>query len=372
MQLIINTAVINSIYLFTFAYCKGKLRVINLKRQVSIMANTMQAIVTTTNAKQPLTLSEVPMPTLAANDILVRLNAASVNPVDQKQRQGAVANATPKILGFDGAGEVTAVGVDVTKFKIGDKVFYAGELGRTGSNAQFQAVREELAAFVPESISLTKAAAVPLTFLTAYEILIDKFHLTPVANSASGKTILIINGAGGVGSAMIQLAKWLGLTVIASSSRPETIKWVQDLGADYTVNHYADYPAEIKDLGFDTVPYVAVLNSIDTHLARAAQIVSPFGHIGMIVEPSAELPIGGLLKSKAVSLDWEFMFAKAANNFDVASQGTALALAAKLIDTGHYQSPLTVTNYGMTVETIFASQEIVGAGKVMGKLVIEY
>ncbi|MCS9988230.1 zinc-binding alcohol dehydrogenase family protein [Weissella cibaria] len=335
------------------------------------MSEFMQAVVTTSNEAQPLEVMTIPAPVVSDEDVLVRVKAVAVNPVDGKQRQAAVANKSSHVLGFDATGEVVAVGSKVTDFKLGDTVFYAGQLGRLGANAELQAVNAALVAKAPTTLSHAEAAALPLTFLTAYELLVDKFGLTVAENSAKGQTILIINGAGGVGSIMIQLAKWMGMTVVATASRQETSDWVTKLGADHVVNHRRDYVADMHSLGFDLVPYIAILHAPEAHFEQAAALVGPFGHIGAIVESVEPLPVG-LIKNKAASLDWEFMFAKANYGVNMATQGRALALAATLADQGVLRTTLTETMTGMTAETILAAQEKVAAGKVNGKLAIEF
>ena len=335
------------------------------------MTEFMDAVVTTANENEPLAVMNIPVPELDEKDVLVKVAAVAVNPVDAKQRGAAVASNATRVLGFDAVGEVVAVGEKATKFKTGDRIFYAGQLGRVGSNATFQAVNEDLAALAPEKMSDAEAAALPLTFLTAYELLADKFGLDVAENAASGKALLIINGAGGVGSIMIQLAKWMGMTVIASASREETVAWVKSLGADHVVNHRDDYVAEMHMLGFDTVPYIAILHAPEPHFEQAAELIGAFGHIGAIVESVDPMPVG-LIKNKTASLDWEFMFAKANYKVDMASQGDALALAARLADKGSLRSTLTETLTSMTAENVLAAQEKVSAGAVNGKLAIVF
>lgn len=332
----------------------------------------MNAVITTNNPEQPLTETTVPTTQLGANDILVKVAAISINPVDQKQRMIATQNNATKILGFDGVGEVVEIGAAVTKFKVHDRVYYAGELSRNGSYAEYQVVREDLAAIAPSNLNDAEAAAIPLTFLTAYELLFDQFGFKPEAQSQRGQAILIINGAGGVGSAMIQLSQWLGMDVIATASRPETTAWVTKLGANHVVNHRHDYVSELKQLGYANVPYVAILSATNEHFANVAELVAPFGHVGMIVEPTAPLSIGDPLKAKSVSLHWEFMFAKTLNNHNVASQGAALAFATELIENNRFTTTLTETIEGFSAENIYAAQEKVGSGKVIGKLAIKY
>jgi len=329
-----------------------------------------QALVTTSDAHNPFALQTMTVPTLASQDLLIQVKATALNPVDIKQRQVAVKNQQSRVLGFDAMGEVVAKGAAVTDFAIGDAVFYAGQLNRLGSNATYQVVDARLVAQAPDNWSPTELASIPLTFLTAYELLADKFGLTMTANSASGQTLLVVNGAGGVGSIMIQLAKWLGMTVIATASRRTTVNWVREMGADIVVNHREDYVTALADMAITSVPYIAVLHQLEPHFERVATLVAPFGHIGAIVESIAPLPVN-LLKNKSASLDWEFMFAKANYQFEVASQGKALQLAAKLIADNFLKVTLTHAYQGLTTANLLAAQELVMAGETYGKIALE-
>ncbi|WP_258088774.1 zinc-binding alcohol dehydrogenase family protein [Weissella fangxianensis] len=335
------------------------------------MTKLMKAVVTTLDEDNPLLEKEIPLPNVDSHDVLVKIAASGMNPVDVKQLELAMAAKEERVLGFDGVGEVVSTGTDVKKYQVGDRVFFAGELGRTGSNAEYEAVNEKLVAKTPDDLSDVEAAALPLTFLTAYEMLADKFGISMAPGAASGKTLLIINGAGGVGSIMIQLAKWLGMTVIATASRDETIEWVKQLGADFVVNHREDYASEVKRLGFPEIPYIAVLHSLDQHFEAAAKLVGSYGHIGAIVQSTQPLPVG-LIKNNAASLDWEFMFAKTNAGQNIASQGDALALLSELVDAGDVQSTITQTIDGFSAATVLAAQQKVSAGDMLGKLVIKY
>lgn len=335
------------------------------------MGNLMKAVVTTTDKQTPLIDKEIARPEITGHDVLVKIAASSMNPVDVKQLEVAQATQQERVLGFDAVGEIVAIGTDVTDYQIGDRVFFAGELGRTGSNAEFEAVNEALIAKAPTTLSDIEVAALPLTFLTAYEMLADKFGIQMVANGAKGKTLLIINGAGGAGSIMIQLAKWLGMTVIATASRDETIAWVKDMGADEVVNHRENYVEAVKSLGYNKVPYIAVLHSLDQHFESAAALIGTFGHIGAIVQSMEPLPVG-LIKNQAASLDWEFMFAKTNAGQNIASQGTALELLTGLVNDGFVKSTVTQTVDGLSAQTIADAQKEVSQGSMLGKLVIKY
>lgn len=335
------------------------------------MTKLMKAVVTTLDEDNPLLEKEIPLPNVDSHDVLVKITASGMNPVDVKQLELAVAAKEERVLGFDGVGEVVSIGTDVKKYQVGDRVFFSGELGRKGSNAEYEAVNEDLVAKAPDNLSDVEAAALPLTFLTAYEMLADKFGISMAAGAAPGKTLLIINGAGGVGSIMIQLAKWLGMTVIATASRDETIEWVKQLGADFVVNHREDYVSEVKQLGFSEIPYIAVLHSLDQHFEAVAKLVGSYGHIGAIVQSTQPLPVG-LIKNKAASLDWEFMFAKTNAGQNIASQGEALALLTELVSAGDVQSTITQTVDGFSAAAVLEAQQKVSVGDMLGKLVIKY
>lgn len=331
----------------------------------------MQALVTTDNQAAPLALMDIPRPVPNAEDILVRVLASGINPVDAKQREQANKLGASRVLGFDGFGEVVAVGERVANFKIGDQVFYAGQLNRTGSNAEYEVVDARIAALAPKNVSPAAAAAMPLTFLTAYELLHDHFKLEMQMQAAKGKRLLIINGAGGVGLVMIQLAKWLGMEVIASASRPETVQLVNDFGADQVINHRDDYVAVVKSLNLAPVDYIAILHQPEQHIEAAAELIAPFGHIGAIVEPKAPLEVRKL-KNKSASLDWEFMFTKTNTGYAVASQGQALALLSELMESGQIVSTLTETMSGLSVEVVEKAQNQVATGTGLGKVVVTF
>jgi zinc-binding alcohol dehydrogenase family protein len=281
-----------------------------------------------------------------------------------------VAAGKTRVLGYDGVGEVVAVGEAVTEFAAGDRVYYAGHLSRSGSNAEFEAIDARLVAKAPQ-IRDVEAAALPLTFMTAFELLHDKFGIDMIADGAAGKALLVINGAGGVGSIMIQLAKWLGMTVIATASRAESIGWVKEMGADVVVSHRDDYVTALREQGFQDIPNIAILHATEGHIVQAAELVGPFGHVGAVVEPASPLDVA-VMKNKSASLDWEFMFAKYNYQVDVASQGAALALLTTLVDEGHVRTTLTDEFHGLTAENILAAQKKVATGSTIGKIGVEF
>lgn len=286
------------------------------------------------------------MPTPDPRDLIVEVKGVSVNPVDFKVR----ANRPPEgtvILGWDAAGVVKEVGSDVTMFKPGDEVMYAGEFTRPGTNAEFQAVDERIVGRKPSSIGFAEAAALPLTAITAWEMLFDSFGIKE--GDGAGEALLVIGGAGGVGSIMIQLAKKLtGLTVVASASRDDTVDWVKKMGADHVVNHRNPLNEEMASLGI-APKYVAALTGTDGHWDAIIEMMKPRGHIGMIDDP-AEINWKGL-KMKALSFSWEFMFARTLHKADdVEAQGVLLNRVADLVDSGDVVTTAN-KNYGALSET---------------------
>ncbi|HEX6158097.1 MAG TPA: zinc-binding alcohol dehydrogenase family protein, partial [Burkholderiales bacterium] len=240
---------------------------------------------------------ELPKPAPAGRDLLVKVEAISVNPVDYKQRKQATAS---KILGWDAAGTVEAVGPQVTLFKPGDAVYYAGDVTRPGANSEFHLVDERIVGRKPKKLDFAQAAAMPLTSITAWEAFYDRMKV------ASGKSMLIIGGAGGVGSIGIQLAKSSGLQVIATASRPETVAWVKELGADQVVNHRENLASQIKK----PVDYIANFSGeLDAYWQAMAELIAPQGAMVAIVGNVKPLPMD-VVRSKSVTMCWELMFTR--------------------------------------------------------------
>src|SRR4051812_11754683 len=244
---------------------------------------------------------ETAKPEPKGRDIRVAVKAVSVNPVDTKVRKRAAPPAgETKILGYDAAGVVDAVGPDVTMFKPGDEVAYAGSILRQGTNAEFHLVDERIVGRKPASLSFAEAAALPLTAITAWELLFDRFGVAP-GKSLDPRTLLIMGGAGGVGSILIQLARRLtGLTVIATASRPETIKWCQELGAHAVIDHSQPLKPQIEKLNLPPVALVASLTATDQHYKNLADLIAPQGKFGLIDDPT-DFNISAF-KGKAVSV----------------------------------------------------------------------
>lgn len=286
---------------------------------------------------QALVDINVPKPSPTGKDILVRVEAISVNPVDTKIRlNSAPENGEYKILGWDAAGVIEAVGDEVSSLQVGDKVWYAGAIDRTGCNAEYHLVDERIVSTMPTSLSFTQAAALPLTAITAWELLFDRLGL----NANSTGELLIIGAAGGVGSMMIQLAKQLTkLTVIATASRPETQAWVRTLGADHVLDHRQPLVDELHTLGLSQVPYITSLTHTDHHLDAILEMIAPQGKFGLIDDPTTLniMP----LKRKSVSVHWELMFTRSLfQTHDMAAQQQLLTKVAAMVDKGTIQSTL--------------------------------
>lgn len=324
----------------------------------------------------PLTEAEalldvtLPIPVPQGRDLLVEVKAVAVNPVDTKVRAPKdKVEASPRVLGWDASGVVAAVGPGVTLFRPGDAVYYAGDITRPGSNQQFQLVDERIVGAKPQSLSFAEAAALPLTTITAYEALFDRLRIDRDGGSA-GQSILMIGGAGGVGSIAIQLAKRAGLGVIASASRPETVAWVRQLGADATVDHRGDMVAQVRALGHHHVDHVAIFNDM-RHWETAVELIRPQGGIVSIDDTHLPMPMAGM-KSKAASLHWEFMFARAMHQTpDMIEQHRLLTWVAAQIDAGQIRSTLTEVLHPINAENLRRAHAALEAGTAKGKIVLE-
>jgi len=313
---------------------------------------------------------EQPLPT--GRDLLVAIKAIAVNPVDVKVRAPKdTVEKSPRVLGWDAAGVVQAVGSEVSAFKVGDRVFYAGDITRPGSNSEFQLVDERLVGHMPQTLSFEQAAALPLTAITAWEALFDRLRV-PARSAAAAKSLLIIGGAGGVGSIAIQLAvKIAGLKVIATASRPESEQWVRALGAQHVINHFGDLPAQLKQQGFDSVDYVLILNDTDRHFPAAAAAVAPQGMICTIVENAAALDVS-LLKAKSAGFIWEFMFTRSMfQTADMQQQGDLLDQVARLIDQKTIVTTLNQVLSPINAANLRQAHATLETGRVIGKIVLK-
>jgi len=292
---------------------------------------------------EALELLELPIPTLAGpHDILVKLHAAAINPVDAKiryQKGSTEALANPRILGYDGSGVVVKLGTEAKLFKEGDEVYFSGLVSRNGSNAQFIAVDERIVGRKPKNLSWEQAAAEPLTLITAWESLFEGMHL-PLGHSVTNKSILIINGAGGVGTSAIQLAKLVnGLKVIATASRPETIDICKGYGADHVIDHRKPLKDGLQSIGLAKVDYILNCFEADEHWEQIKTILNPFGTIVcMTTRKPIDVAWGQPLRANIV---WEFMFARPMHNVEPEKQHALLNKAAELFEGGKLKSRLT-------------------------------
>lgn len=316
---------------------------------------------------------ETEKPTPAGYDLLVKVSANSVNPVDFKIRESAAKDTvldTPKIIGWDAVGTVEAVGDQASRFKVGDEVYYAGDITRSGSNAEYQLIDERIVGFKPKNLSIAEAAAIPLTGLTAYESLFDRIKINPEMDK--GKTILILAGAGGVGSIAIQLAKKVArLTVIATASRPDSVQWCKDMGADFVVNHH-NLKEELDKIGHSQVNYILDFVDLEGYWETIAEIIKPQGHIVSITASSKPLNLD-ILKNKSVSFSWELMYTRSMHQTeDMDRQHEILNELAHLLDGGTIKTTLTTTLKGFTVENLKKAHEMQESGKTIGKTVIQF
>lgn len=319
-------------------------------------------------ADQALVEKEVSKPAPGPRDLLVQVRAVSVNPADVKVRELMAPEGPYRILGFDAAGVVEAVGVDVSSFKVGDEVFYAGEFTRPGSNAEFQLVDERIAGRKPASLGFADAAALPLTSITAWEILFDAFRLKE--GEGKGEALLVIGGAGGVGSILIQLAKKLtNLTVIATASRPDTKAWVEKMGADHVINHRNPLNEEMAALEIQP-RYVAALTQTDQHWGAIVELIKPRGQIAMIDDPQ-NLDIAAI-KLKALTLTWEFMFARSMfQTEDMHVQHDLLNRVSELVDEGTLVSTSNFHAGVLSVENLVKAHQKQESGSTIGKIVLD-
>lgn len=319
---------------------------------------------------------EMEQPTLRDRDLLIEVKAVSVNPVDTKVRRSANPDEGQKykVLGYDCAGIVRQVGKMVSLFKRGDEVYYAGSIARPGTNAEYHAVDERIVGTKPRTLSFADAAAMPLTAITAWELLFDRFHVESNKSSQlkdRRSTLLIIGGAGGVGSMMIQLANRLtSLTVVATASRPETVAWCQRLGAHRVVDHTHSIADELRNIGIHTVEYIASLTATDKHYPGIVDLLAPQGKFGVIDDP----PVldAKPLKRKSASLHWEYMFARPVyETADILRQHDLLTEVARLTDLGSLRTTATQNLGTINAENLKKAHEIVESGKSIGKIVLE-
>lgn len=313
----------------------------------------------------------IDMPTASGNDILVKADGISINPVDTFVRRGGRNNklVKPKIIGWDAVGTVTAKGDDVSLFNVGDRVWYAGDFTRSGSNAQYQLVDERIASIAPDNLDDSQAAAIPLVGLTAYESLFEKLSIDWSANNTK-KTILIINGSGGVGSIAIQLAKLAGLTVIATASKPKSVAWIKKLGASCVVDHHKDLITQIRNSGNKYVDYILNLNNLDAHWNEIAELIKPDGQVVATTENHRLIDLQKLTK-KRVTFSWEWMYSKSYyQTEDMISQHKILTHLAKLYEEGKLQSITTETYQPINANNMKKAHADIESGHMIGKVTV--
>ncbi|RAX37879.1 zinc-binding alcohol dehydrogenase family protein [Rhizobium tropici] len=314
---------------------------------------------------------ELPRPVPAGHDILVEVEAISVNPVDTKVRKNANPEAGQwKVLGWDAVGKVVEAGPDVKGFKVGDEVFYAGSLIRPGANSQFHLVDERIVGNKPKTLSNAEAAALPLTAITAWEMLFDRLDIRkPVPGAANA--IVIIGGAGGVGSIAIQLVRALtNVTVIATASRPETQEWVKSLGAHHVIDHSKPLAEQVAALGIGAPAFVFSTTETHRHVKEIIELIAPQGRFGLIDDPESLDVLG--FKRKAASIHWELMFTRSIfETADIAEQGKLLNEVARLIDEGKIYTTVTETISPINAANLKKAHAAIESGKTKGKLVLE-
>ena len=316
---------------------------------------------------QDLTL---PDPTPGPRDLLVRVKAISVNPVDTKVRKNAAPEAgRAKVLGWDAAGTVEAIGAGVTSFKVGDRVYYAGSITRPGANSELHAVDERIVALAPKTLDDAQAAALPLTTITAYELLFERLGVPK--GGGAGQTLLVVGGAGGVGSILIQLARQLTqLKVVATASRAATRQWCLDLGAHAVIDHSKPLAAELKAAGLGEVDMVASLTQTQLHYAQIIESLKPQGAIAVIDDmPTLDVMP---LKTKCLSLHWEMMFARSRfETPDMAEQGRLLAEVAALVDTGKVRTTANASFGAINAANLKKAHALIESGTAQGKVVLQ-
>lgn len=313
---------------------------------------------------------DLALPDIGPRDLLVRIEAISVNPADVKIRAGTTPpEGQARILGYDAVGVVEAAGAETRLFKAGDAVFYAGAIDRPGTYAQFHAVDERLVGPKPRSLSTAEAVALPLTALTAWELLFDRLKV-PFGDKTPGEAILIVNGAGGVGSILTQIARRLtGLTVIATASRPETVAWVTKMGAHHTIDHRRPLDQGLKEIGIPEIRYVAGLTATDRHKDAIFAALKPQGALAMIDDPESFDIVP--FKRKSLSVHWELMFTRGLYATpDMERQHQILSEVAALVDDGVLKTTLRQDLGPITAANLRRAHALLESGASIGKLVL--
>lgn len=314
---------------------------------------------------------EIARPVPTGRDLLVEVQAIAVNPVDTKVRRSAAPpEGEYKVLGYDAVGIVRETGPDATLFRPGDAVWYAGAIDRAGSNAEFQLVDERLVGRKPASLSPADAAALPLTGITAWELLFDRLKV-PLAGEGRPGTLLIVGAAGGVGSILIQLARQrTGLTVVGTASRQESRAWALALGAHHVIDHRQPFAPQIDALGVPPVDYAISLTHTDQHFAQLVEALAPQGKLALIDDPE---PIDvRLMKRKSLSLHWELMFTRSLfHTDDMDAQHRLLNALADLVDQGAIRSTVQAKLGPICAANLRKAHQLLESGKSVGKIVLE-
>lgn len=314
--------------------------------------------------------SALPIPTPSPHDLRVKVAAISVNPVDTKIRKNRQPPAGKiEVLGWDAAGVVDALGAEVRGFAVGDRVYYAGAINRSGTNAEYHLVDSRIVGHTPATLSDAATAALPLTSITAWELLFDRLGVRE--NEGEGQSLLVIGAAGGVGSMLVQLARSLTrLTVIATASRPETQAWCHDMGAHHVINHNQPFAPQLALIGQALIHFIASLTQTHQHWLSIVEAAAPQGHIALIDDPAEPLDIMAL-KSKSLSLHWELMFTRTLfETADMAEQGRLLDRVAALIDAGKLRSTLTQTMSPINAANLREAHVQIESGRTQGKIVL--
>ena len=315
---------------------------------------------------------EIPKPTPQGCDLLVKVKAISANPADPIVRAYEQAGEGPFILGWDVSGVVEQVGPECTLFQPGDEVFYAGSIVRSGCNSEFHLVDERIVGRKPSTLDFADAASLPLTTITAWESLFDRLGISHAPEANQNKSILIIGAAGGVGSIAVQLARLAGLTVIGTASRPESTRWVEELGAQNVINHYDPFLPQLQKHGFDHVDYIFCLNNTDQHWLNMTEVIAPQGKICLIVENEAPVALN-LLKSKSVTIVWETMFTRSMfSTEDIIEQHRLLNRLAELVDEGKIRTAVTEKLSPINAANLKLAHGKIESGKTIGKIVLEH
>ena len=314
---------------------------------------------------------ELPVPEPGEFDLRVRVEAVSVNPVDTKLRAPKEqVEPQPRVLGFDAAGVVEAVGSGVTLFQPGDEVYYAGDVTRPGSNARYQLVDERLAGAKPTTLDFAEAAALPLTTITAWELLFERMPFDFDAED-NGRSLLVIGGAGGVGSIAIQLARHAGFRVVATASRPQTRDWCLAMGAQHVVDHRQPLGPQLQALGLPEVDVVLNLADTDLYWDPIGQLLAPQGHVGLIVEPAGPLRIGDPYKAKCIGMHWEFMFARPRfRTADMICHHRILNRVGSLVEAGELKTTLTEVLGPIDAANLREAHRRLESGTTIGKLAL--